>query len=113
VPSPQFTATARCLRCPWKAEGDPAAIDKAGEKHTAADHPTAVVTTPAPAKTPAGGEPEASSALSAGQQRQKTGEAPQGAQAAGRGKFPVNRQAARYKPGMARRMPPPARGGAA
>lgn len=33
---------ARCLRCPWTAEG--AAADKAADKHTKTGHPTAVVT---------------------------------------------------------------------
>jgi hypothetical protein len=42
--SPRLTATARCLRCPWTETGDPAATDKAAERHTAVDHPTATVT---------------------------------------------------------------------
>lgn len=40
----QLAAAARCLRCPWTAEGDPVAIDKAADKHTAVGHPTATVT---------------------------------------------------------------------
>ena len=41
-----LATTARCLRCPWTADGDPAAVDKAAEKHTTRPpkHPTAVVT---------------------------------------------------------------------
>jgi hypothetical protein len=39
-----LTATARCLRCAWTAEGDPAATDKAADRHTAVGHPTATVT---------------------------------------------------------------------
>jgi hypothetical protein len=45
MPSPQLAAAARCLRCPWTAAGDPATADKAAEKHTAVDHPTATLTT--------------------------------------------------------------------
>lgn len=37
---------ARCMRCGWSAEGDPEKTDKAAEKHTAVDHPTATVTEP-------------------------------------------------------------------
>jgi len=45
VPSPQLATTARCLRCDWAEAGDPAAVDKAAEKHgKAAKHPTATVT---------------------------------------------------------------------
>lgn len=46
MPSPALSAAARCLRCPWTAAGDPAATDKAADKHTAVGHPTATVTTP-------------------------------------------------------------------
>lgn len=41
-----FTTTAHCLRCDWTAEGDPAATDRAAEKHVAPEHPTATVTVP-------------------------------------------------------------------
>lgn len=41
-----LTAAARCLRCPWTAEGDPAATDRAAQNHTAPGHPTATVTEP-------------------------------------------------------------------
>ena len=46
----ELTTSARCLRCPWTAAGDPAATDKAAEKHTAVGHPTATVTTPGETK---------------------------------------------------------------
>lgn len=41
------TAAARCLRCSWTSAGAWAAVDKAADKHTAVDHPTATVATPA------------------------------------------------------------------
>jgi hypothetical protein len=46
----ELTTAARCLGCPWTAAGNPAATDKAADKHTAAGHPTATVTTPARAE---------------------------------------------------------------
>lgn len=39
----RLTASARCHACAWTTEGDPAAVDKAAEKHTKAGHPTATV----------------------------------------------------------------------
>ena len=45
-PVPSGVGTARCLGCRWSAEGDPAATDKAAEKHTAVGHPTASVMEP-------------------------------------------------------------------
>lgn len=38
-----LTATARCHGCDWHAEGEPAKVDLAARKHTAAGHPTAVM----------------------------------------------------------------------
>jgi hypothetical protein len=42
-----LVTAARCLNCEWKAEGDPAATDKAGEKHVRPGHSVATVTAPA------------------------------------------------------------------
>jgi len=43
---PSLATTAHCLRCDWAQAGDPAAVDKAAEKHTTKPpkHPTATVT---------------------------------------------------------------------
>lgn len=41
-----LTAAARCLGCPWTAEGKPAATDKAAQRHTAVGHPTAIEAVP-------------------------------------------------------------------
>jgi len=45
-PRPVLTASARCQGCDWTATGDPAATDKAAEKHTRKGHATAVVSVP-------------------------------------------------------------------
>lgn len=46
---PSTVTAAHCLRCDWAETGDPAAVDKAAEKHTTRppNHPTATVTRPA------------------------------------------------------------------
>lgn len=43
---PELTATARCLACGPLTAGDPAAADRAAERHVKAGHPTATVITP-------------------------------------------------------------------
>ena len=45
-PLTSLTATARCHGCDWTAEGKPAEVDKAADKHTGAGHPTATEAVP-------------------------------------------------------------------
>lgn len=41
-----LTASAHCWGCDWTEQGDPAATDKAAQKHTAVGHPTGVTVVP-------------------------------------------------------------------
>jgi hypothetical protein len=41
-----LVSTARCLACPWTAEGDWETVDRLAEKHVRPGHPTACETVP-------------------------------------------------------------------
>ena len=53
------TVTAHCIgQCDWTAgPGDPAAVDRAAEKHTKGGHATGVVAVPATTTTTGGKRP--------------------------------------------------------